>query len=360
MPTQSFDALSRLIRSGEIPPAVYLFGEEDVLKDEVIRAILDRVLDPALRDFNYDQRTAVQLDPEAVETLCDTLPMMADRRVVVIREVEAWSKRAPGKAAMLRYLEKPAPETVVVLVQGAARGGENERGGDRNAADTDLARVTCAVEVGRYGPKLAEKWLMKRAEERGVRFEPDAAAHFVKVMDGDLGLARSELDKLAGLGGETPVTLAQVTALLGVRHGETQADWCEAVLHAETARAARILPHLLAQTGVSGVGLVTLLGTQLVGLGLARAQYDRGLRADALQRAVFGAILRARPPRLDYRGSAERWSRLAEHWPLGRVDAAVRGALRADRRLKGTSLADERGVLLDLVMELAYGAGAAA
>lgn len=365
MPTQSFDAFSRLVKSGEIPPAVYLFGEEDVLKDEVIRAILDRVLDPALRDFNYDQRSAVQLDSEAVETLCDTLPMMAERRVVVIREIEAWNKRAPGRAAMLRYLEKPAPETVVVLVQGAARGGragggEDERGGDRNAADADLARVTCAVEVGRYGPKLAEKWLMKRAEERGVRFDPDAAAHFVKVIDGDLGLARSELDKLAGLGGETPVTLAQVTALLGVRHGETQADWCDAVLHAESARAARILPHLLAQTGVSGVGLVTLLGTQLVGLGLARAQYDQGRRGDALQRAVFGAILRARPPRLDYRGSAERWSRLAEHWPLGRVDAAVRGALRADRRLKGTSLADEHGVLLDLVMELACGAEAAA
>src|ERR1051326_2311063 len=46
--------------------------------------------------------------------------MMADRRVVIIREVEAWNKRARGKAALLHYLEKPAPETVVVLVQGAA------------------------------------------------------------------------------------------------------------------------------------------------------------------------------------------------------------------------------------------------
>ena len=87
MPKQSFDAFSRLVKGGEIPPAVYLYGEEDVLKDEVVRAIVDRVIDPALRDFNYDQRSAGQVDPESVETLCNTLPMMADRRLVVIRAV---------------------------------------------------------------------------------------------------------------------------------------------------------------------------------------------------------------------------------------------------------------------------------
>src|ERR1044071_943503 len=142
MPKQAFDAFSKLVRNGEIPPAVYLYGEEDVLKEEAVRAIVDRVVDPGLRDFNYDQRSAGQLDPDAVETLCNTLPMMADRRVVVIREVEAWNKRARGKAAMLRYLEKPAAETVVVLVQGAARRDDDR---DRNEPHADLARVACAV-----------------------------------------------------------------------------------------------------------------------------------------------------------------------------------------------------------------------
>src|ERR1041384_5825909 len=162
MPKESFETFSRLVRSGEIPPAVYLYGEEDVLKDEAVRAILHRLVEPGLRDFNVGQRGAAQLDPEAVETLCNTRPMMADRRVVIIREVEAWNKRARGKAALLHYLEKPAPETVVVLARGAAP-RDDER--DRNDPDADLARVTCAVEVGRYGPKLAETWLLRCAAE---------------------------------------------------------------------------------------------------------------------------------------------------------------------------------------------------
>lgn len=355
MPRLPFDAFSRQIKGGDIPPAIYLYGEEDVLKDEAVRAVLDRVVDSGLRDFNYDVRSAAQLDPDAVEALCTTLPMMADRRLVVIRDVEAWNKRARARTAVLHYLEGPAPETVLILVQGAPR-----REDDKGDADADLAKVTCAVEVPRCTPKLAEKWVAKRAEERGVRLEPIAVSHLVKAVDADLGAARSELDKLAGLGGAGLVTLDQLTALLGVRHGETQADWCDAVLQDAPGRAASMLAPLLDQAGVTGVGLLTLLGTHLLGLGLARAQYDRGLRGAGLEKALFDAILRARPSRLDYRAAAARWSRAAEAWPLRRVAAAIDAARAADRRLKGTTLADERGVLLDLVMQLAYRAREAA
>jgi len=349
MPKVPFDAFSKQIRSGDIPPAIYLYGDEDVLKDEAVKAVLDRVVDPGLRDFNYDVRGAGQLDPDHVEALCTTLPMMADRRLVVIRDVESWNKKAKAKSAVLHYLSNPARETVLILWQGAPRKED-----EKSEADADLARLATAVEVARCTPRLAEKWVIKRAEERGVRLEPEAAAHLVKAVDADLGAARSELDKLAGLGGDAPVTLDHLTASLGIRHGETQADWCDAVLDDHPGRAASILSHLLDQSGVSGVGLLNQLGTQLVGLGIARSTYDRGLRGGGLERAVFDAVMRARPARLDYRGAAARWSRLADSWPIARVDAAIAAARRADTRLKGTTLADERGVLVDLIMELAH------
>lgn len=355
MPRLPFDAFSKQIKAGEIPPAIYLYGEEDVLKDEAVRAVLERVVDPGLRDFNYDVRSAAQLDPDAVEALCTTLPMMADRRLVVIRDVEAWSKKARAKSAVLRYLEHPAAETVLILVQGAPRREE-----DKNEADADLAKLASTVEVERCSAKVAEKWVLKRAQERGITFEPEAARHLINAIGGDLGHARSELDKLSGLGGDTPVTVGQVTALLGIRHGETPADWCQAVLEDKPGPASAMLAHLLDQTGVSGVGLLIQLGTDLVGLGLARGQYDKGLRGKGLESAVMGAIVRARPARLDYKGAAKRWTILVDAWPMRRIDAAIAAARRADRRLKDTTLADERAVLIDLIMQLAHRAREAA
>jgi DNA polymerase III subunit delta len=355
MPKVLFDAFSRLIRSGDIPSAIYLHGEEDVLKDEALKAILDRVVDPGLRDFNYDVRSAGQLDPDAVEALCTTLPMMSDRRLVVIRDVEAWNKRARAKTAVLHYLKKPAAETVLVLIQGSPRKED-----EKSDADAELVSLTCAVDISRLTLKLAEKWVLKRAEERGVLLEPDAATHLVKAVDRDLGAARSELDKLSGLAGGAPVTLTQLTAMMRIRQGETASDWCDAVLEDTPGRAAQMLAPLLDQSGVSGVGLLMQLGTHLVGLGVARSQFDRGLRGSGLERASFDAIMRARPARIDYRGAAARWSRAAEHWPLPRIDAAIAAARNADRRLKDTTLADERGILLEFIMQLAYRAREAA
>jgi DNA polymerase-3 subunit delta len=350
-----FDSFTKQLKAGEVPPALYLYGDEDVLKDEAVRAVLDRVVDPGLRDFNYDVRSAGQLDPDAVEALCTTLPMMADRRLVVIRDVEAWTKKARAKSAVLHYLARPAAETVLILVQGAPRKED-----DRGDPDPDLVKLSTAVEVERCSPRVAEKWVLKRAQERGITLEPEAAAHLVGAVDGNLGHALSEIDKLAGLGGGAAITLEQVSALLGVRHGETATDWCRAVLEDQPGRAAAMLTHLLDQSGVSGVSLLTAVGTQLVGLGLARAQYDRGLRGAGLKDGVMKALLRSRPRINDYGRAADQWSAVADAWPMRRINAGIAAARRADRRLKDTTLADERAILLDLVMQLAYRAREAA
>ena len=58
MPAQTLDAFFRSLPKGEPARAYYFHGPEDLLKDEALRAILDRTLDPSLRDFNLDQRSA--------------------------------------------------------------------------------------------------------------------------------------------------------------------------------------------------------------------------------------------------------------------------------------------------------------
>lgn len=342
MAGHDFDALFRGLKAGEIANAYYLHGAEHRLKDESVRAILDRVLDPGLRDFNLDNRSAASLAPEDVHALCTTLPMMAERRVVVIRDVEGWNKRAKGKATMAAYLARPAPETVVILVQG-----------DEGGADSDLAPHCYVVECARLAPARAARWLVREANALDVDIAPEAIDHLVRVADSDLGVLSSELGKLAGFSGEGPVTLARVEALVGVRHGETQFDWRDAVMDQRPADAARLLGPLLDQPGISGVRLLMVLAQTLLGVGVARALYDDGRRGSGLEREMFNVIRRSRLWGIDYRETARAWSGWAAQWAGDRVRLALRDALRADQALKSTTVSDERGILLDLVMALA-------
>jgi DNA polymerase III subunit delta len=351
MSLHSRDALLRSLDRGELAPVYYFFGPEDVLKDEATAAVLARALDPSLRDFNFDQRSAGQLDPDEIHGLCNTLPMLADRRVVLLREVEVWRRKTRGRSEFLRYLERPSPETLVILVQGA--GEENE--------DKELTRGTYAVRLDPLSGERALTWMLDRAGKLGLTLEPQAANHLLLAVGADLGALASELAKLASLPSEESLTAERIGELVGVRRGETQRDWVALVLGDQTGPAVSLLPVILAQPGVSGVRLLTLLGSALVGLGLARSGYDQGARGRGLEDSVFRALLRNRPAGLiGYREEAALWGHWAPHWPAPRIRAALRAALETDLALKSTTVSDERGLLADLVLRLGVRASEAA
>jgi DNA polymerase-3 subunit delta len=344
MPAQTYDALLRSLSKGELAPVYYLHGPEDILKDEAVQAILERALDPALRDFNFDQRSAGQLDPEAVFSLCTTLPMMADRRVVVLREVEGWKRRPKTRAAFLTYLERPAAETVVVLVQGAAE----------EDPDKDLVRGAYAVACEPLPAERARRWLLRRASRLGIGLEEAAANHLLAAAGGELGPVAAELEKLRALPSEPPLTADQVGALVGVRHGETVYDWRDAVMDGAAGRAVRMIGPLLDQPGVTAVRLVSLLGTSLVGVGLARSHYDRRIRAGGLERLLLERLRQLRIFGLpDWNEESARWARWAADWPAARVRDALRATRDADQALKNTTISGERGILTDLLLRLA-------
>jgi DNA polymerase-3 subunit delta len=348
MPAQSVEALFRSLKKGDLAPVYYLYGPEDVLKDEAVKTILDRSLDPTLRDFNFDQRSAAQLDAEEVHALCNTLPMLAERRVVLLRDIEGWKRKTKGRAEFIRYLQRPSPETVVIMVQGSAE----------EADDKELAAGAYTVRFDPLPPERARKWLSHQAARLGVTLEPEAAEHLMRSVGSDLSALTSELAKLASLPAGEPLTAERVGELVGVRHGETLWDWREAVLDGQPGRAAALLPSILAQPGVSGVKLVTTLGTALVGLGIARAHYDRGTRGRSLEAAVLKSLLSARPfGLLGYKDEASRWSSWAPGWPRHRIRAALRAARDTDIALKNTTISDAQGLLTDLVLQIGIPGG---
>lgn len=343
MPVQSFDTVFRELRKGQVRPVYYLVGAEDLLKDEVVAAVTDAVLDSSLRDFNLDIRSASSLDPEQVFTLVNTLPMMAERRVVVLRDVEAWQKRSRGRAELLRYLERPAAETVLLMVQGS---GDPE-------ADADLAKHSVTVDCAPLPAERAVKWLLHTAGQAELSIPEDAASHLVAATGGDLGTLKGEIEKLAALPAGTAITRELVGNLVGVRHGETLYDWRDALFSGDAARALALLRPVLAQSGMSGVRLNNLVGTTLVGISLARAHLDRGVRGSSLERAVFGSLRQARPFGLgNWSAESSRWSRWAVEWPASRVAAGLRAALDIDIAIKSTTLRDEQALLTELILQL--------
>jgi DNA polymerase-3 subunit delta len=348
MAALTLDALLRSLKKGApLPEPVYLLhGDEDVLKDEAIRALVDATVGSS-RDFNLDVRFAPDLTPESFHALVNTPPMLAERRAVVIRGVEQLGKRKTKlRDEVMRYLASPNPTTLLVLVVAA---GEEP--------DADLVRASTSVPLDALAAERVPRWIQHRASTLGLTLAPDATELLLKAVGNDLSTLSRELEKLASLtdgAGSRPVTADDVSNLVGIRRDETVFDLVEAALERRVARAAQLVEPVLEQAGMSGVKIVSLLGTHLVGTALARAERERGVHAARLPDTIYRQMQSVRPYGMrSYKEESARWVAWSALWTARELGGALRAALAADNALKTATVSDDRGIVTQLVLGFA-------
>src|SRR6266566_3655783 len=347
MAAVTLDALLRSLKKGApLPELVYLLhGDEDVLKDEAIRALVDRAVGSS-RDFNLDVRFAPDLTPEAFHALVNAPPILAERRAVVIRGVEQLGKRKTKlRDEVVRYLASPNPTTLLVLVVAA---GEEP--------DADLVRASTSVALDALAAERIPRWLQHRASSLELTLASDATELLLKAVGNDLSTLSRELEKLASLtaGGGRPITADDVSNLVGVRRDETVFDLVEAALERRVARAAQLVEPVLEQAGMSGVKILSLLGTHLVGTALARAERDRGVHPARLPDTIYRQMQSVRPYGMrSYKEEAARWTAWSGLWTTRELGRALRAALAADNALKTATVSDDRGIITQLLLGFA-------
>lgn len=324
--------------------AVYLFhGDDDFLKDEALRQLLSGAVDPATRDFNLEIRRAAELTAETLGSLLATPPMMAERRVLVVRDPGALRKDA--RTALDRYLARPAPDAVVMLV--APAGGK---------VDKALLDRTTAVEFQPLTGDRVPRWIAFHTESvHGTAITPEAAALLQDAVGNELTHLALEIEKLASYAAGRTIEEADVTAVVGVRREETTGAFLDAVAARDAVGALNRLPGLLQQPKQNGVVLVMALSTQMLAIGYALALRERGTSVNRLPTELF-ALLKETG---GYTGRAwgeavSCWTRAAasKQWTAAEVDRALRALLTADRALKETRVSSDEQLLASLVLTL--------
>ena len=341
MSSQAQRALKKAMQDGAFAPVYYFHGEDDFLKDEAVRRLVARAVDPATRDFNLEQRRGSELDAETLGSLLATPPMMAERRVVVVREVGALKKDA--RAALDRYLARPASDTVLVLV--APCGGK---------ADKALCDRAAAVEFDPLKPDVLLKWIEQRAGELGATITPRAARLLQEAVGSDLAQLHAELDKLVSYTRGAAIDEAAVSDAVGVRHGETMADLLDRVAERDAPGALAVLPHVLQQPKTSAVTIVMALATQTLALAWGKAMRERGTPLNRLAGEYFAFLKEGSS---SYTGrpwgeAASAWTRAVDRWTPAALDRALAVLLEADCALKESRVSSDEQVLTSLVLAL--------
>lgn len=181
-----------MVAADSIPPVVLVVGAEQYLQGQVWHAVRAAVLKGGVPGLNEDLFIAGETPVDSVISTARTLPMLAKRRLVAVRQLERWEANTKGSGDALdriaQYASEPVASTVLVLsgtkIDGRKRLSTIAKKGNWLVACEPIARSGIAG------------FIAAKAKQNSVRISSSAAELVVEVVGSDLAAISDAVERL--------------------------------------------------------------------------------------------------------------------------------------------------------------------
>jgi DNA polymerase III subunit delta len=343
--------------TGKLRAGYVLAGDEIFLLDRCRAAVLKAFVPPDLRDFCLSDLDLSSTSIFEVLDRAQTPSLMSPFQVIFIRNVRQLYTRGAKKdefAALDRYFQSPNPQTLLLFIADFIRIPADTRRmelDDKNRFErlTETLGQHCGMlELARVSDEDAMRWAATKAQEAGLRLEPDAARELVDALGADMMLVSSELEKLLlYTSGRGRITLGDVETMVLSAKQRTLYELTDAISAHDRVRALALLQGLLNSSDAGEDSAIGHLYTLARTFRQMLVILEKNVRDS---RAIWQALWQGfrMPP-----FAADDLIRQARRYKSRReLTRALRLVARADVELR-SSPPDKRLVLERLVYELA-------
>jgi DNA polymerase-3 subunit delta len=318
----------------KLAPVYILVSQEPLLLDRAQEAIRDAAVPEDLRGFNLDQIQGKGANAEQILNIAQTLPMMAQRRLVVVRGLE--SLAAAELTKLVPYLDEPNPSTVLLAVCGKV---------DKRIKFFQKAKkLKMLYELA--APKRLGPWIRAEADRLEVKISSAAADRLADVVGKDMARLGLSLEQLSLYAGDRVVEVDDVEDLIADTRERSVFELTGAIAGRDQARALAAV-HGLFEQRQSSIGVVMMLARHMRQLGLCQAGLAERLSSSDLARRV------GVPPFV-----LDKLRSQSEHYSVRAVARSMSLLGEADRALKGYDQSTKvlgRGVAERVIVEKLVG-----
>jgi DNA polymerase-3 subunit delta len=238
-------------------PVHLVKGDDEVLLRDAARAVVHALtgdLDPSLavEEVGGDRFTPADGDVSIVPLVdaAQTPPFLTDRRVVVGRDVEMFTK-ASQVAPLVGYLADPLPTTSLVLVWS---------GGRIPKALVDAVKQAKGVQIDTTPGRKLDGWIAEQAAAAGVSFDRAATELLVSWLGDDPQRLVGLLETLAGsYGTDARLGVSDVEPLLGEAGGVPPWELTDALDRGDISGALDKLGRMTHGGGRHGLQIMATL-----------------------------------------------------------------------------------------------------
>ncbi|MEG0378799.1 MAG: DNA polymerase III subunit delta, partial [Eubacterium sp.] len=210
-----YQELMKAIKQKQIKP-VYLFaGPEQYIGSMVEHSLIENVISQGLEQLNLTVFEDKNPDISEIMAVCETVPLMSEKRVIIIREGTGLTKMSDKKTVdtLNKYIDHPADTTVLILCDSTPD--------KRKKLYKTLKNQNTIVDFEKLGKIDLEKWIGRRLKLAEKRTTTRVVQQFIQdtlYLENDnknMEMVDHELNKIIDYVGERDsITLEDVEAVM--------------------------------------------------------------------------------------------------------------------------------------------------
>ncbi len=232
-----------------LAPVYFIFGEEKYLHDLLIDKIIDLVVEPSTKEFNFDLFYASSVDAEKVVDIARSYPMMAERRIIIVKDVDSYKQTS--LKILAGYVSKPSSSTCLVLESGK----KALTGKGINAVISKSLPVNCRQL---YENEISP-WIRNYLQTKKIDIDIQAIQLLQAQVGNSLLNMVNELEKvLINIQPRTKISLDDIKSVTSVSKQNSVFELCDAVGNKNFPRSITILNNML-DRGEKPTGIIVQL-----------------------------------------------------------------------------------------------------
>lgn len=305
------------LEAGTVAPVYFIFGDEPFLIDQCVNRFKYGLLDENSFDFNYSLFYAGDADVQNVKETVETLPVFAQRRVVVLKNSHELKDAEWSELESL--FKNPVDSTVFVLFA--------DKIDKRKKHFKNLIDTAAALEFKKPYDNEIPRWINYYASQYELKLTQGAVHRLHRLVGNNLSEIYAQLEKIkVYLDGGTTVDVEHVNAVVSNSREENVFDFTKAVGQKDRVRALEQIVNLLDQ-GQSEIGIVNLLARHMRILLTVRTGLDQGVGG-----AKLANLANVSPYFID------EYSAQAKLWPVRKLEDSLVLLGETDKALKSSPL----------------------
>ncbi|MDD8018979.1 MAG: DNA polymerase III subunit delta, partial [Bacteroidota bacterium] len=225
------------VKKKEFSPIYFFYGEETFFIEECVDAVLDAAVDSSMKEFNLDILQGGDIDGKKLISIATAYPMMAERRVVVVKDFERVVKK-DVEDILAYYVEHPSPTTILILVANAPD--------LRKKPYPSIKKHAVCGEMNALWDNEMLAWIESRLKKTKRSFEPHVVELLHSYIGNSLREAVNEIEKLMiAVDEKSMITAKDVERVVGVSKEFTVFELANKVGEKNIQRAVEIAERLL-------------------------------------------------------------------------------------------------------------------